>query len=178
MQRRTFIATVAASLGTTTLAGCVGGGPGDGPAGGESPTDQADDDPTDSGTDSRTETESETAPAPTMTGSSLESREDCSNPGSASITAESNAVVVEGCITGKNGCQVPKLADASYDADADELAVTVTTEKSSDADTCTQQVVQRGYVATVEFEGGLPKTTVVVHEGAGDEGEVARTETN
>ena len=180
MQRRTFVTTVAASLGTTALAGCVSGGS-DGAAGpGESATDDSDDGPTDT-RDQPTETTDkspDTSEPPALTDRSLERREGCSGTGSASVSTDSNAVVIEGCIAGKNGCQVPKLADAVYDVQADELTVTVTTEDGDDADVCTQRIVELGYAATLTFEGGLPKTTVVVHEGAGDEGEVARTETN
>jgi hypothetical protein len=164
MQRRTFITTVAASLGTTALAGCIAGNSGDAAAGG-SDTDQPSD--TDSPESS-----------PTLSDASLERREDCSSAGSASIAAESNAVTVQGCIQGSDGCQVPALADTSYDEEADELTVTVTTEKGTDADTCTQQIVQLGYTATVQFEGGLPKTTTVNHQGAGESGQVAQAETN
>lgn len=165
MQRRTFITTVAASLGTTTLAGCVAGGPSDDSTAGG--TDNATDQPSSTPTDS----------APKMTGQSLERREKCSESGSASISAESNVVTVEGCITGKDGCQVPVLEDATYDAGADELTVTVTTENGGSGDACTQQIVELGYTATVEFEGGLPKTTTVVHHGATDDGQVAQAET-
>lgn len=165
MQRRSFITTVAAALGTGVTAGCVANDPGGDPATGTEQNESSD------STDSP-------EPTPSKTGESLERRDECGNPDSASISTESNAVTVEGCIVGKNGCQVPALADATYDADADELTVTVTTEKDSDADACTQQLVNLGYTATVEFEGGLPETTTVIHSGAETDGQVAQAKTN
>lgn len=165
MQRRSFITTVAAALGTGVTAGCVANDPGGDPATGTVQNGSPD------STDSP-------EPTPSKTGDSLERRDACGGPDTASISAESNVVTVEGCIVGKNSCQVPALADATYDAEADELTVTVTTEKDSEADACTQQLVNLGYTATVEFQGGLPKTTTVIHNGAETDGQVAQAETN
>jgi hypothetical protein len=55
----------------------------------------------------------------------------------------------------------PALEAATYDPDADRLRVVVETVK--DGEMCTQQIVYRGYVARVTFEGGPPGTVEVVH---------------
>lgn len=172
MQRRTFVTTVAAALGTAT-AGCVASTDGNDP--GTASTDSpASTDGGNTGSPSPTPTPE----PPSIVSSSLEPREKCEAPGSASISAKSTVVTVEGCIVGKDGCQAPVLADATYDAEADELTVTVTTKSRTDADACTQALVDLGYTATVEFESDLPETTVVVHRGAQTDGEVARTKTD
>ncbi|MBP1988273.1 hypothetical protein [Halolamina salifodinae] len=153
MERRTFLTAAAGLLAAT--AGCVGGGP-------ETP----DDGPA-------------TTPTPSITARSLEPLEGCHEAGSALISADGTTVTVEGCIVGKNGCMVAALDSATYDADADELTVRVVTEDESDTDEmCTQQIVHRGYRATVEFDGGLPGTTTVIHDGMDGEQQVAQAETN
>lgn len=158
MQRRTFITTVAAAAVTAT-AGCV--------------ADDAGGEPTDSPTESPTD-----EPTPSISSQSLEPRETCEEADSASISTESMSVVVDGCIVGRNGCQEPVLDDASYDADADELTVSVTTENTSKAEACTQALVDLPYRVTVEFEGRLPETTTVVHDGANGTQQAAQAQTN
>jgi hypothetical protein len=159
MERRTFLTGAAGVL--ATVAGCVGSAP-------ETP----DDGPADTGDSTETPT------PPSITGRSLEPREDCPNPSSASITTDGNSVVVEGCITGRNGCKVAALESATYDAAADELSVRVVTEDESDTDEmCTQQIVHRGYRVTVEFDGRFPGTTTVTHDGMDGERQVAESET-
>ena len=171
MKRRTLLTGAASALALT--AGCAGDAPetpDDGPANTESPT------PTD---DAETESPTATPAPPSIVSRSLEPREECGEAGSATITTDGAAVVVEGCIVGKNGCMVPSLESAAYDAAADELAVGVVTADSSGEDeACTQQIVHRGYAVTVEFDGGLPGTTTVTHDGMEGEREVARAETN
>ena len=155
MERRTFLTGTAGLLAAT--AGCVGGAP-------ETPDDGP----------ATTETPSQ----PSISARSLEPREECDQAGSATISAENDTVTVEGCIVGKNGCMVPTLGSATYDVDADELTVRVVTEDESDeGEMCTQQIVHRGYRATVEFEGGLPGTTTVVHDGAEGERQAGQAET-
>ncbi|KPN32250.1 hypothetical protein SY89_03018 [Halolamina pelagica] len=159
MERRTFLTGAAGAL--TMIAGCVGSNPetpDDGPAASETPT--------------------ATPASPTITARSLEPRQDCEEPGSATIAAAGATVTVDGCIVGKNGCMVASLVSATYDADADELAVRVATRDESDEDeACTQQLVNRGYTVTVEFDGGLPGTTTVTHDGVDGEQQVAQSET-
>ncbi len=157
MERRTFLTGAAGALAAT--AGCVGSAP-------ETPDDGSADEATG------------TPAPPSITSRSLEPREDCPDPGSASISTDDTSVVVEGCITGRNGCMVAALESATYDTEADELSVRVVTEDESDTDEmCTQQIVNRGYRVTVEFDGGLPGTTTVTHNGMDGERQVAQSET-
>ena len=158
MERRTFITATAGLLAAT--AGCVGGAP-------ETPDDGP------------ATTATPTPAAPAITARSLEPREQCDQAGGATISAADGAVTVDGCIVGKNGCMVPALESATYDADADELTVRVVTEDQSDEDEmCTQQIVHRGYRVTVEFAGGLPGTTTVIHDGAEGEREAGQADTS
>lgn len=157
MKRRAFITAATGLLAAT--AGCVGGEPStpDGGSGG---------------------TPTSTPASPSISSRALEPREECVSPDDAAISTDGTTVVVEGCIVGKNGCMVAALASATYDADADELAVRVVTEDDSEPDeACTQQLVNRGYRVTVAFDGALPGTTVVTHDGVEGEQEVARAET-
>lgn len=159
MQRRTYLTSIAAALAAT--AGCTGGSAGDaGSTESESPTG------------SPTPTPSQ----PRITEYSLEGRENCDEPGAAEIAVDGQVVVVEGCIVGKDGCQVPVLDSVGYEAD--ELEVRVTTEKRSDADACTQQLVDLPYRVTVAFENGLPGTTRIIHDGVDGERQAGEAETN
>jgi hypothetical protein len=155
MERRTYLTAAAGLLAAT--AGCVGGAP-------ETPADGP---------------ETTAAPAsPSVTARSLEPREECDRAGSATISTEGATVTVDGCIVGKNGCMAAALESATYDADADELSIRVVTRDDSDGDRmCTQQIVHRGYRVTVEFDGGMPATTTVVHDGAEGERQAAQAET-
>jgi hypothetical protein len=157
MERRTFLTGVAGVLAAT--AGCVGSAPA-----------TPDDGPADDATG--------TPVPPSITSRSLDPRDDCGEAGNASISTDGTSVVVEGCITGRNGCMVAALESATYDAEADELTVRVVTEDESGTDEmCTQQIVHRGYRVTVAFGGGLPGTTTVIHDGMDGERQAAQDET-
>lgn len=159
MQRRTYLTSIAAALAAT--AGCTGGSTGDtGSTESESPT----------------ESPTATPSQPRITEYSLEGRENCDEPGAAEIAVDGNDVVVDGCIVGKDGCQVPVLDNVV--SEADELEVRVTTEKRTDADACTQQLVDLPYRVTVTFENGLPGTTRVIHDGVDGERQAGKAETN
>lgn len=159
MQRRTFLSSIAAAFGAT--AGCTGGSTGESESTeGESPT----------------ESPTPTPSQPRITGYSLEGRENCNEPRAAEITVDDNDVVIEGCIVGKNGCQVPMLDTVVYEAD--QLEVRVVTEKHSDADACTQQLIDRPYTVTVTVENGLPGTTRVIHDSVDGEQQAGQAETN
>lgn len=156
MRRRDLLGTVGAAVGTA-LAGCVGNdgpdpatgdGSGDGDSGGSDGTD--------------------TPTTPSVTDRSLTELEECPAQGSASVSWGETAVTITGCITGRNGCSVPVLGGAEYDAEADELAVTVTTEEEDSGGACTQALTDLGYEATVTFAGGLPTSVVVTHEAMGE----------
>lgn len=153
MDRRTLLTGGGAVL--ATLAGCTGTPSEGSPTGSPTPT-----------------------PAPPrITDRSLELREQCERPGTATITTDGDAVVVEGCIVGINGCHRPVLERARYDQAADELQVRVTTEAPATAEACTQQLVDLPYRVTVTFANGRPGTTTVVHDGANGEQQAGDAET-
>jgi hypothetical protein len=163
MKRRTFL-TATAATGIGSIAGCLGDGESSGSSDG---TGTQTGEPTDSTTD-------EPARSPTggeeVSSTSLEATGDCSSSGSGSVSFESSAVVVTGCIQGPNGCHQPVLREATMNGDT--LEVVVTTEEQG-GDMCTQALVQRGYEATVSFGGGLPATVTVVHDSMGEQTTVA-----
>jgi hypothetical protein len=163
MQRRTYLAAVAAALGAT--AGCTGGA-GDA----ASPTES------ESATETPTPTPTPTPAQPQVTDYGLEPRENCDQRGSASISVDGQDVIIEGCIVGKDGCQEAVLDSVAYEAD--ELTVRVATEKREGAEACTQQLVDLAYTATVAFENGLPGTTRLIHDGAEGEREAGTADTN
>lgn len=148
MDRRTVLALVAGA-GSTALAGCTGGGS--------------------AGSDGETSDSPETTPTPSgerefprITDRSFARTGDASEPGeSAAVAFDDEAVTVSGVISGKNGCMQASLTGAEYDPD--ELRIRVGTVREG-GDTCTQQIVYRGYEATISFGGGLPASVVVEHE--------------
>ena len=129
------------------------------------------------GNPNETATPNPTPAPPRITDREFELRQNCDSPGAAAINVDGEAVVVEGCIVGKNGCQQPVLDTAVYDGDADELQVRVTTEAPSDTEACTQALVNLPYRVTVRFENGHPGTTTVVHDGANGEQQAGQAET-
>jgi hypothetical protein len=159
MERRTYLSAVCATVGA--VAGCTNRGAS-----------------TDTSAATGTPTRTATPAPPKVIDSSLEPRENCRARGAATIAVDGMSVVVEGCIVGKDGCQHPVLDSVTYDEDADELLVRVTTEKRSDADACTQQLVDLPYRVTVTFENGLPGTTRVIHDGVDGERQAGEAETN
>jgi len=80
---------------------------------------------------------------------------------------DANAVVVDGTIHGRDACRTAALGSVDFDAAADELTVDVVTTAADDADVrmCTQAIVEIDYVVRVQFEGGLPGSATVSHEG-------------
>ena len=85
----------------------------------------------------------------------------------ARFDTETNTVVVTGTILGKNGCMTAKLGDVEYDAAADSLSVNVVTTRreGTKGDVCTQESLPLPYEARFGFEGGLPTTVEVSHDG-------------
>jgi len=148
MDRRTLLRT-ACGVGIAALAGCGGTDPGDG---------------TPTGTD--------TTPVPTPamldTTFTIVQVDSGQQVDEATVTVDGTTVTVEGTIWGSDGCTTAELADASYDAAADELTVAVTTAERETTATetiaCTQAIVEIDYRATVEFENGTPGTVVVTHD--------------
>jgi hypothetical protein len=109
---------------------------------------------------------------PTLVDRTLAPRDDCPDPavefvadGADGTDADAPAVVVRGCVTGRNGCAEARLVDAAYDSAADRLSVVVGAVVERDPDAvCTQALTPRGYEATLAFEGGLPGAATVVHD--------------
>ncbi|WP_348612314.1 hypothetical protein [Halobaculum rarum] len=157
MDRRTVL-SLAAGVGSAALAGCTGGA-GGGSGGGGEPNESPD----------PTETPNEQDEFPRITDRSFTRTGDADDQGeSASVAFDTDLVTVTGVIQGKNGCMRASLAAAEYDPDTDELRVRVETVREG-GDSCTQQIVYRGYEAAVEFAGGFPASVVVVeHESMGE----------
>ena len=159
MKRRGVLLTLAAS-------GCLGGGPFDVP-----PDDSTAAPPS----DSTTAAAAETATARTSVRiESFAGTERCPSPGEAAVSVEGADVVVAGCVRGANGCAVPALSAAAYDAAANALTVIVGTDSRDDADACTQVRTRLGYRTRVSLLGGLPDTVSVVHDDDDGHREVVR----
>jgi len=147
MNRRTLLRT-ASGVGIAALAGCGSTDGGDGTA---------------------TGTATESTPSQTMTDTTFTvlQTESGQEIDEATVSVDGTTVTVEGTIWGADGCTTAELADASYDAAADELTVAVATTEQETAGTdvaCTQAIVEIDYRATVEFENGTPGTVVVTHD--------------
>jgi hypothetical protein len=146
MNRRCLLGTVGFALAGAALGGCLGAPRADG--GG--PT--------------------------RITDRSLRATGGCDDPESATVDATGTAVRIRGCITGPNGCSVPRLGSATIEGDdgRETLTVVVTTETDAPPETaCTQALVQRGYEVTVDDAGAGPETIRVVHDAAGGRRQVA-----
>ena len=89
--------------------------------------------------------------------------------------ADAGRVRVTGTIWGSDTCAVATLVDASDDAQADELTVTVGTKNRETEGTpvCGQCIVELDYRAEFAFEGGIPGAVTVVHDHGDDAPTVA-----
>lgn len=87
----------------------------------------------------------------------------------ATFDEDAGTVVVTGTIVGKDGCATAELGSAIYDADADELHVDVVTTRQEGAEdkVCTQALVDIDYEATFTFEGEIPSSVSISHDGQG-----------
>lgn len=153
MQRRALLKRTAALVTAGTLAGCVGNQYG------------MDDD---------------TAAAPATSGSQPPTLTDrtlsvtdsgCgneTNTASVSFDDGKRLVTVTGTITGSDACKTATLKDATYDSNADELAVTVAATNRDDADMCAQCLTEIDYEAEFSFDGGLPSSVTVDHDSLGE----------
>lgn len=144
MQRRELLGSVAALASIGALAGCLSspGSGGDDGGGGTA-------DPTPSITDRNVETTSA----------------DCGSGGEASVEYGDEDVAVTGSLSAPNPCHHAELRSADYDADADRLTVSLAAVENEDAGMCTQCVAAVEYEATVGFDGGLPGSVTVEHDG-------------
>lgn len=151
MKRRTMLRRTGV-LAAVGLAGCFGNGDGsndDGSngSGGDTPTD-----------------------GPTVVDQSIDTlTSGCgSDDGGAatySLDEETNQVVVSGTLSTPDPCHEAVLDEVQYDAAADELSVAVAAEPESETEECVQCVGEIEYRAVIGFDGGLPGTTAVTHDG-------------
>ncbi|PSQ65721.1 MAG: hypothetical protein BRD24_06000 [Halobacteriales archaeon SW_9_67_24] len=98
--------------------------------------------------------------------------------GEAGVTFEKGGsrIVVEGTITGKNGCQTAVL-DSVRRTDAG-LVVTIATERDAATNAaCSMALVDIEYRFVVEADHA-PESVIVVHRGVGDEKTVATADHN
>ncbi|PSQ16941.1 hypothetical protein BRD00_09160 [Halobacteriales archaeon QS_8_69_26] len=146
MKRREFLGSIAAAAGTGALAGCLsspgGGGDdgddGDGGGGG----------------------------SPSVSDRSIETTDAaCGSGGDASVSYEDESVLVRGSLSASDPCHHAELKSAEYDAGSDTLTVSVAAVENEDADMCSQCVAAVDYEARIEFDGGLPGSVVVEHDG-------------
>jgi hypothetical protein len=86
-----------------------------------------------------------------------------------SFDPEAGRVVVGGTIPGSNGCMTAALGGAEYRPDEDALSVDVVTTRreGTEGQACTQAILGIDYEARFEFDGGLPETVSVSHDGDG-----------
>jgi len=154
MNRRSFIATTAA----TTLpvgAGCLADGP---------PGDDTED-PTDTATD----TPDPTPHGPELTDSRLDvTAVECgSDHGYPDVTTGDGTVTVEGVVDGRNGCYTAELVRGEYDRTDDTLYVEVEArDDDSDGVGCTTCLVEIHYTAGFTFDHGTPGRVDVEQRGA------------
>jgi len=170
MNRRDVLRKTVALAGVGTLAGCLnegsgddGGDGGDGGGGGSDGGDGGD--TTEAPTPSIDDRSIATQAANCMSGDS---------GAAAEVSSDSMVVTVAGTIETPDPCHAATIADASYDGDADSLALTVGYE--SDGEMCSDCVGAVEYEATVTFTGRLPARATVDHEGT--DGTTTITETD
>lgn len=84
-----------------------------------------------------------------------------------SFESHSETVSVDGTIWGADGCKTAELDSVVYDEATGEVTISVATidREGTEDRACTQAIVQISYEAVVAFEGGLPASTTVVHDG-------------
>ena len=178
MDRRELLVSVGAAMGTASLAGClsdyrdVAGEVGETTEGTTETTVYETSDET------TTDDPTTTATGPTsLASSSLDVLDSgCGQPtneASVDFRDADLAVDVSGTIAGSDACYTAKLEDASYDADADALVLTVASTREEDSEVCADCITEITYEATATFEGGLPATVEVVHEALNETTTVA-----
>lgn len=145
MRRRTLLGWI----GTATT-GLIAGA-----AGCLSPADDVGD-----GDERETDTE---RPAPQLIESEFDATEpECGDDDAAEIEDATDEVRIVGTIRTNDLCARAALDESTYDADDDELRVTITTEEF--VDVCGQCLANSPYEATVRFDGGTPGRVVVDHD--------------
>lgn len=76
-------------------------------------------------------------------------------------------VVVAGTIEGTDTCQTAALRRVTQNASDGSLQVDVETTDRKKANGCTQAIVYIDYEAVIRFDGGIPSTVSVSHNGTG-----------
>jgi hypothetical protein len=85
---------------------------------------------------------------------------------SVGFDSERRTVTVEGTVSGRNSCYTAELQDVGYEAESGVLEVEVVTEDTGgENEACMSVITEIEYRLVVEFEGGLPSRTAVVHDG-------------
>lgn len=136
------------------LAGCLGDATGDAP--------------TASPTTSPTASPSATDAGSSVAGTSFEVVEsDCGEGTDAATVSFGDHVAATGTIRGSNTCYTAELEAADYDGEADRLTVRVRSyvPESEGTPACGQCIVDVDYEAEVRFDGSLPGTVAVEHNG-------------
>jgi len=179
MNRRDVLRRTIALAGAGTLAGCLDEGSGDGGDGddGSDGSDGSDGGDGSSGSDGATDTATP-EPTPSLSGQEIATQNTgCMSDGaaSASVSSDSLTVTVSGAIEAPDPCHEATLVDASYDADADGLSVTVGTAEG-ESGVCQDCVGTVEYEATMTFEGRLPASATVAHEVGDETSTVAETD--
>ncbi|WP_101295461.1 hypothetical protein [Halegenticoccus soli] len=149
----------------------------------DAPTDGTTDAPADeTGTDDATETPTDgsdgasaTPSQPSISDRSFAETGDCSEPETAEIAYGESSVAATGCIRGPNGCSAARLNGATLDGGTLEIVVGIEDTRDEN-EVCTEAIVHLGYEATVEFDGGLPEKTIVIHDGMDGRKTVATAE--
>jgi hypothetical protein len=77
---------------------------------------------------------------------------------------ESSEGVVEGTLTGPDGCATAELGYVSYDSEDDTLVADVRTARN-DADGCGACITEVSYRLVAEFENGVADSASVSHDG-------------
>lgn len=155
MKRRTLLATVG-TISTGAVAGCTSGSdesPGKGEA---TPTPN---------------------PTPGLEEATLSREGNCPSEdgGTASIDFGDATVTVDGCLTARDGCHYPGLAEAVYEDDVFRIVVEEVDESDPD-EVCTQAIEYRAYTVAATFADGTPESVEVVHDAADGRNTVATAE--
>lgn len=155
--RRRHLLSGLATLVIVGSAGCVGGSDG---GASESRTATA----SDASTATTTASEAPTATEPTagLTATTLVPREECADPGGASVRLDDNPVAVVGCVIGRNGCTRPRLSSVDRDGGAVRVVVAAVDERN-DEEACTEALVNLGYEVQFDSENS-PTSVTVVHD--------------
>ncbi|MFT4932812.1 MAG: hypothetical protein ACI91T_002712 [Natronomonas sp.] len=163
MKRRRLLKRMAALGGGGALAGCLETIPGSGD------DDAGDGESTGTPTGNPTATPTE-EPTPAVASETIETEgTDCmTGDQGASVSFETDRVVVDGKIQSPDPCHEATLETVEYDPDVDRLAVSVGVEAAG-AEACQACLGVVEYRAEVGFDGTLPGHVTVEHVGADGE---------